>query len=170
MLSDRVALSRASHELRTPLQAILGFGQLRALDPLNESQRHSVEQILAGGRHLLNLIEDLLDLSRVGELAVGPVDVADEVDQAVALCRPLAAERSLTVTVDLQEEPLHALADRRRLQQILLNLISNAIKYNRPGGALIVRATIANDAIQIEVIDTGRGMSHADLGRLFVPF
>jgi len=170
MLSDRQALSRASHELRTPLQAILGFGQLLALDPLNESQRHSVEQILAGGRHLLTLIEDLLDLSRVGDLAVDPVDVADEIDHAVALCRPLAAERSLTVTVDLQHKPLHALADRRRLKQILLNLISNAIKYNRPRGALTIHAIADDREVRIEVIDTGRGMSPAELGRLFVPF
>ena len=89
MLSDREALTRASHELRTPLQAILGFGQLLALDPLSESQRHSVEQIIAGGRHLLTLIEDLLDLSRVGQLAVGPVDLREEIAHAIALCRPL---------------------------------------------------------------------------------
>ncbi|HET6869466.1 MAG TPA: HAMP domain-containing sensor histidine kinase [Solirubrobacteraceae bacterium] len=170
MLSDREALSRASHELRTPLQAILGFGQLLALDSLSESQRHSVEQILAGGRHLLTLIEDLLDLSRVGELVVSRVDVADEIDHAVALCGPLAAERSLTVTVDRHDEPLHALADRRRLQQILLNLISNAIKYNRPDGTLTVRATTEDQDVRIEVIDTGRGMGQAELGRVFVPF
>lgn len=170
MLSDREALSRASHELRTPLQAILGFGQLLALDPLNESQRDSVEQIIAGGRHLLTLIEDLLDLSQVGELSSEPVDLAEEIDHAVALCRPLAAERSLTVTVDLEEELLHALADRRRLKQILLNLVSNAIKYNRPGGTLTVRATGDDDDVRIEVIDTGHGMSHAELGRVFAPF
>ncbi|HSC02016.1 MAG TPA: HAMP domain-containing sensor histidine kinase [Solirubrobacteraceae bacterium] len=170
MLSDREALTRASHELRTPLQAILGFGQLLALDPLNESQRHSVEQIIAGGRHLLTLIEDLLDLSRVGELAVGPVNLAEEIGHAAALCRPLAAERSITVNLDLPDEPLHALADRRRLKQILLNLISNAIKYNRPGGALTVRASTEDHDVRIEVIDTGRGMSRTELGRLFVPF
>lgn len=170
MLSDREALSRASHELRTPLQAILGFGQLLALDPLNESQRESVEQIIAGGRHLLTLIEDLLDLSRVGELAVAPVDLADEIAHAVALCRPLATERSLTVNLDLPDEPLDALADPRRLKQILLNLISNAIKYNHPGGTLTVRATAEDQDVRIEVIDTGRGLSRAELGRVFVPF
>jgi signal transduction histidine kinase len=170
MLSDREALSRASHELRTPLQAILGFGQLLALDPLNESQRHSVEQILAGGRHLLTLIEDLLDLSRAGELAVAPVDVGEEIERAAALCEPLAVERSLTVSVDLHQESLHVLADRRRLTQILLNLISNAIKYNRPGGTLTVRASVEDEEVRIDVLDTGWGMSQAELGRLFVPF
>jgi signal transduction histidine kinase len=171
MISDRAALSRASHELRTPLHAILGFGQLLALDPLNESQRHSVEQIIAGGRHLLALIEDLLDLSRVGALSTEPVEVGEELAHAVALCHPLAAERSLTVNLDLPDEPVRALADRRRLKQILLNLISNAIKYNRPGGTVTLRATAEPDqGVRIEVIDTGRGMSQAELGRLFVPF
>jgi len=170
MLSDREALTRASHELRTPLQAILGFGQLLALDPLSESQRHSVEQILAGGRHLLTLIEDLLDLSRVGQLAVGPVNLREEIAHAVALCGPLATERSLTVILDLPEEPLYAQAEDRRLKQILLNLISNAIKYNRPGGTLTVRAGAEDQDVRIEVIDTGRGLSQAELGRLFVPF
>ena len=83
MLSDRAALSRASHELRTPLQAILGFSQLLALDSLNPSQRHSVEQIIAGGRHLLSLIEDLLDLSGLGELSTDLVDVGEEIAHAV---------------------------------------------------------------------------------------
>jgi signal transduction histidine kinase len=170
MLTDPEALSRASHELRTPLQAILGFGQLLALDPLNESQRDSVEQIIAGGRHLLTLIEDLLDLSRAGGLSSDTVDVGEEIAHAVALCRPLAADRSLTVHLDLPDESLHALADRRRLKQVLLNLISNAIKFNRPCGILTVRASTEDQDVRIDVIDTGRGLSQAELGRLFVPF
>ncbi len=171
MLSNREALSRASHELRTPLNAILAFGQLLALDSLNESQRESVEQIIAGGRHLLGLIEDLLDLSRVGELSIGPVDVAQEIADAVALCRPLADARSLTVHLALPEEPLIARCDRRRFKQILLNLVSNAIKYNRHGGTLTVSADHdPDDHVRIEVLDTGQGMTQAELGRLFVPF
>jgi signal transduction histidine kinase len=107
----------------------------------------------------------------VGELSTGPVDVGEEIIHTVALCQPLAAERSLSVNVELPEEPLHALADRRRLKQVLLNLASNAIKYNRPGGTLTLRATAdPGQRVQIEVIDTGRGMSSAELGRLFVPF
>src|SRR5579884_1182801 len=171
MLSNREALSRASHELRTPLQAILGFSQLLALDHLSDSQRHSVEQIIAGGHHLLALIEDLLDLSQAGELTIGPVDAGEEIAQAVAMCRPLAAERTLAIEVDLPVEPLSTLADPRRLKQILLNLISNAIKYNRPGGRLIVRAgTDFEDRVRIDVIDTGAGMTQDELARLFVPF
>lgn len=171
MLSDRAALSRASHELRTPLHAILGFGQLLALDSLNESQRDSVEQIIAGGRHLLALVEDLLDLSRVGQLSTEPVEVGEEIARAIALCRPLVTEHSLTVNLDLPDQPVRTLADRRRLKQILLNLISNAIKYNRPGGTLAIHATAESEqGVRIEVIDTGRGMTHEELGRLFVPF
>src|SRR5437773_1991146 len=110
MFSGNEALSQVSHELRTPLNAILGFGQLLALDELNASQRHSVEQILAGGRHLLALVEDLLDLSRAGagrlELAPSPVDVQDEIEQAVALCGPLAAEKSLHFNVEARAEEM----------------------------------------------------------------
>ncbi len=171
MLSDREALTRASHELRTPLNAILGFGQLLALDPLSDSQRHSVEQIIAGGRHLLSLVEDLLDLSGVRELSIAPVDVVEEIEHAVALCRPLAAERSLTVNVEVLEPTLTTLADHRRLKQILLNLISNAVKYNRPGGSLTtcVRPD-GEDHVCIDVSDTGPGLTEAELARLFVPF
>src|SRR5947209_1883895 len=109
MFSNQDAVSRVSHELRTPLNAILGFGELLALDQLSDSQRHSVEQILAGGRHLLALVEDLMDFSRLAadnlELAAQPVEVATEVAQAAALCGPLAAERSLSVTVETGEGP-----------------------------------------------------------------
>src|SRR3984885_10769025 len=140
MFANSQALSRASHELRTPLNAILGFGQLLALDELDESQRHNVDQIMAGGRHLLALIEDLLDVSRLDAagLDLGPVDTATQIEGAVAMCQPLAAGESLTVAIDAGAEPLWAFADARRLKQVLLNLISNAIKYNRPGGSITI--------------------------------
>lgn len=174
MLSEREALSRASHELRTPLNAILGFGQLLALDPLSDAQRHSVEQIIAGGRHLLSLVEDLLDLSAVRDLSVCPVELTEEIAHVVALCRPLAAERSLTMHVehpDPTDPALAADADPRRLKQILLNLISNAVKYNRPGGSLTISAQPDGDEhVSITVTDTGRGLTEAELACLFVPF
>jgi signal transduction histidine kinase len=175
MFSNKEALSRVSHELRTPLNAILGFGELLALDELNESQRHSVEQIMAGGRHLLAVIEDLVDLSRVQaaklELSARPVDVAAEITDAAALCAPLAAERSLGVGVEAGAERLWALADPRRLKQVLLNLISNAIKYNRPGGSLTLRASQdGDDFVAIDVNDSGIGMTEDQLACLFRPF
>jgi len=175
MFSSNEALSRVSHELRTPLNAILGFGELLSLDELSESQRESVEQILVGGRHLLALVEDVLALSRIAagdlQLEPTPVDLESEVAQTVALMGPLAAEKSLTVDVQLPDGPLYALADRRRLKQVLLNLISNAIKYNRAGGSITLSvAPDGVDGTQIEVRDTGAGMTEAQLRRLFVPF
>jgi signal transduction histidine kinase len=175
VFSTNEALSRISHELRNPLNAILGFGQLLALEELSDSQRHSVEQILAGGRHLMGLVEDVLDLSRAAdgnlELSEERVDTRDEVAQAATLCGPLAAEKSLTLRVEAGQEPVWALADQRRLKQVLLNLISNAINYNRPGGSITLRAAPDGDEhVRIEVIDTGVGMSADQLGRLFTPF
>jgi signal transduction histidine kinase len=177
MFSNDEAVSRVSHELRTPLNAILGFGQLLALDQLNESQRHSVEQIIAGGRHLLSVIDDLLDLTRVGagnlELSMGPVDLREEIAEIVALTGPLAAERSLTIGVDVDagEGALYAHADRRRLKQVLLNLISNAIRYNRDGGSIALRVAPEGEyGVRIDVSDTGIGMTPRQLRRLFVPF
>src|ERR1700733_6607231 len=172
MFANSQALSRASHELRTPLNAILGFGQLLAFDELNDSQRHSVDQIMAGGRHLLALIEDLLDVSRLDAkgLALGPIEIGAQIDDAVSLCAPLAAGHSLTVTVDAGDE-LWARADARRLKQVLLNLISNAIKYNRPGGSITVRARPdGGDGVRIDVVDSGAGMTFQQLSRLFQPF
>jgi len=175
VFSTNEALCRVSHEFRNPLNAILAFGQLLELEELSGSQRHSVEQILAGGRHLLGLVEDLLDLSRLAggniELSQSPVDVRDEIAQVVALCGPLAAEESLTLDIEAGREPVWALADQRRLKQVLLNLISNAIKYNRAGGSVTLQAFAdGDDWVRIEVIDTGLGMSPEELGRLFTPF
>jgi signal transduction histidine kinase len=173
MFADSQAFSRASHELRTPLNAILGFGQLLALDELNDSQRHSVDQIVAGGRHLLALIEDLLDVSRLDAtgLMLQPVNIGTLLEDAVALCGPLAAAESLTVTVDAGDEPLWAAADTRRLKQVLLNLISNAIKYNRPGGSIAVRARPDGaDGVRVDVVDSGVGMTFEQLSRVFQPF
>jgi signal transduction histidine kinase len=175
MFESNEALSRVSHELRTPLTAILGFGELLAVDQLSESQRHSVEQILAGGRHLLSLVEDVLELARVGAgnlpLEAAPVEIAAEIAQIVALTGPLAAEKSVSFEVTGVAAPLYAHADRRRLKQILLNLISNAIKYNRPGGSITLSvAPDGVDTTRIEVRDTGAGMTEAQLRRLFVPF
>ncbi len=173
MFADSKAFSRASHELRTPLNAILGFGQLLALDELNDSQRHSVDQIMAGGRHLLALIEDLLDVSRLDAkgLELRPTEIGAQIDDAVSLCAPLAAEEPLTLTIDAGEEPLWARADARRLKQVLLNLISNAIKYNRPGGSITIRARPDGaDGVRLDVIDSGVGMTFQQLSRLFQPF
>jgi signal transduction histidine kinase len=175
VLSSNEALSRVSHEFRNPLNAILAFGQLLALEELSDSQRHSVEQILAGGRHLLGLVEDLLDLSRAAsgnlELTRETIDAQAELAQAATLYGPLAAEKSLDLSIDAGEDAAWVLADPRRLKQVLLNLISNAINYNRPGGAIRLRVVRDGDEhIRIEVRDTGIGMTADQLTRLFTPF
>ncbi len=169
-------LSRMSHELRTPLNAILGFAQLLDRDDLTSDQSDAVHQIMRGGRHLLALINEVLDISRVesGNLALSPEAVA--VDDVLADTRdfvaPLAAERGITVTaIAARGQDHHVLADRQRLKQILINLAANAVKYDRDHGTV----TLACDAtepgvIRIHVGDTGPGISPEKLGRLFTPF
>jgi PAS domain S-box-containing protein len=168
-------LSRVSHELRTPLNAILGFGQVLEVDSLSDRQRNSVQQIMKGGRHLLELVNDLLELSRIesGELRISlaPVDVAQAVKDIVLMVEPLAAQRSVTIAHDIVPAKPMALADEQRVRQVLLNLISNAIKYNREGGRVnVVVDTTGSGRIAARITDTGHGIADNDLDRLFSPF
>lgn len=168
-------LSRVSHELRTPLNAIIGFAQLLRADDLDPDQRESTSQIERAGRHLLRLIDDLIDIGRIegSRLPVSPepVVVREMIEDAAGLIAPLAAERGLTVTLpDLPPEH-HVLADRQRLKQVLLNLLSNAVKYNRPGGTIRVAAEPAGaDRLRITVFDEGPGLTPSLAARLFAPF
>jgi signal transduction histidine kinase/ActR/RegA family two-component response regulator len=169
-------LSRTSHELRTPLNAILGFGQLLELDDLPEHQAASVHDILSAGRHLLKLIDEVLDISRIeaGRLALSmePVMVGDVADSAMSVMRPIAAERGIALNVELGPlRPRHVQADRQRLHQVLLNLVSNAIKYNRKGGSVTLLCVEAGaERMRFEVVDTGPGLTDEQLSRLFSPF
>jgi PAS domain S-box-containing protein len=169
-------LSRVSHEFRTPLNAILGFGQLLQMEELTESQAESVGQVLRGGRHLLAVIDDVLDVSRIESgtlsMSIEPVGLADLLRDAIALVTPLAGEHDVRIDQsDLPDEDLHVLADRRRLKQIILNLASNAIKFNRPGGRVSFRCSVVEpDRVRLDVIDTGCGISDDVLHRLFTPF
>jgi signal transduction histidine kinase/CheY-like chemotaxis protein len=167
-------LSRMSHELRTPLNAVLGFTQLLAMD-LPESQQDSVRQIRRAGVHLLNLINEVLDISRIeaGQLALSPepVRVADIVSEVVDLMGPIAAERAVTIRSDgALAGDCHVLADRQRTKQIILNLASNAVKYNNRGGNVVVKCRVEDGEVVLEVIDDGIGIAEADLDRLFIPF
>ncbi len=168
-------LSRMSHELRTPLNAVLGFTQLLQADesPLDTAtQRARLEQIHAAGRHLLALIDDVLDLSRLegGEMTVAlePVDVLDAVRTALPMVEGMAHEYG----VSLQLGPLEGrvMADPTRLRQVLVNLLTNAIKYNRRGGRVTIDANCADGVALLRVSDTGRGMSEAQRRHLFEPF
>lgn len=168
-------LSRMSHELRTPLNAVLGFAQLLELEQLDHNQHESVTQIVKGGRHLLELINEVLDIARIdtGNLALSaePVLPNDVVSDVIDLVRPLAVERSISITTNLGVSDAYVLADRQRLRQILLNLLSNAVKYNRLGGTITVACDQRDPTqLRITVTDTGAGIP-ADLhAKLFQPF
>ena len=169
-------LSHMSHELRTPLNAVIGFGQLLELSPLSKQDAQSVDYILKGGRHLLSLVDDVLDLARVetGEIRLVPSVVSfDKVSQD---CASLIAREALTcgITCTVQAGRAGAIpvrADEKRLRQVLLNLLSNAIKYNREDGDVsLVCEQVPNGRVRLSIRDTGPGISPEDLARLFVPF
>ncbi|MES2718944.1 MAG: PAS domain S-box protein [Pseudomonadota bacterium] len=168
-------LSRMSHELRTPLNAILGFGQLMGMDRgVSDKHRGYVHEMLHAGRHLLALINEVLDLARIesGQLALSPepVALADLVSDSLRMSQPLAEARG----VHLEAHGLESIvlrADRTRLRQVLLNLLSNAIKYNRPQGRVLVDARLRPDGrVRLSVTDTGQGIEDARLPELFQPF
>jgi len=169
-------LSRMSHELRTPLNAILGFGQLLERQNPTAQQRSRVEHIMSAGRHLLNLINEVLDLSRIEaghlQLSVEPVAVEDVLEEALDLMRPLAADRALQLVVDARlSEDLFVLADRQRLKQVLLNLLTNAVKYTPIRGRIAVSVQHSGSTTtRIVVTDTGAGIATEKLARLFTPF
>lgn len=168
-------ISRMSHELRTPLNAILGFTQLLELDDPRSDQRESISYVLKAGRHLLTLIEEVLDISRIEAgrltLSLEPVRLAEIVHESLEIMRPLAADRLVTLSVG-QDSPTdaHVTADHHRLKQVLLNLLSNAVKYNRHGGAVTVSWSESGDRIRLEVRDTGIGIPPELMARLFQPF
>lgn len=169
--AKNVFLSRMSHELRTPLNAILGFTQLLQLS--EHADEESLGQIAAAGRHLLGLIDEVVDIARIEEerleLSLEPVHVAVTVGDAVALVEPLAGARGISVEIEAPLE-LQLLGDEQRVRQILLNLLSNAVKYNAEGGRIRVTATEGRERIRIAVSDTGPGISPEGLQRLFQPF
>lgn len=168
-------LSRMSHELRTPLNAILGFGQILSKEKLTPLQSEGIDYILKGGRHLLGLINEVLDISRVesggDELALEPTALDDVVPEACALVTPLAEQRGITLDHQCDFRGSYVLANRQRLEQVLINLLSNAIKYNRPEGRVCVTCEkLPGDRIRIAVRDTGFGISADDMPKLFTPF
>ncbi|MEA2157934.1 MAG: hypothetical protein QOD66_314 [Solirubrobacteraceae bacterium] len=167
-------LSRMSHELRTPLNSILGFGQLLEMDGLSEMQREPVHYILKSGRHLLGLINEVLDISRIeaGSLTISPepVAVGALLRDVVAMVGPIAAERGVRVATEPLALERHVQADQQRLKQVLLNLLSNAIKYNREGGTVSVVCERADPHLRITVRDSGRGIPSERLAEVFTPF
>lgn len=172
-----VFLASMSHELRTPLNAILGFSELlmdsgkETFTP--ETRQRFLEQIHSSGKHLLGLINDILDLSKIEagqmELRLTTVDVADIVDQVRNTVEPLAAQKKITIKI----EDVNAgtiIADAAKVKQMLLNLVSNGIKFTDENGTVTVKATRLNDAVALTVTDTGIGIAKEDFDRIFHEF
>ncbi len=167
-------LSNMSHELRTPLNAVLGFSQLLDMTALDAKQRGWVQEVHRAGDHLLQLISDLLDLSRIdaGEMRINPetLELRAVIERAAAIVRPMAQARRLTLEVTPCAAPCFVRADRLRLHQILVNLLANAVKYNRENGTIGVRCQAQAERVRILVEDSGRGLSEEEVARLFRPF
>ncbi len=173
--SKSVFLSSMSHELRTPLNAVLGFGQLLEMESnLNDEQRDYVNEIMQAGYHLLELINDVLDLSKIEsdniDFSIEAVDCADLVKSCIPLVHSLAAKLSVTIETDGLAN-LILRADRIRLKQVMLNLITNAIKYNRPNGRVWLHAMDGKKGRKrLAISDTGLGIPADKLPMLFQPF
>ena len=171
-------LSRMSHELRTPLNAMLGFTQLLELDdsaPLSKRQRGRTAQIQQAGWHLLEMINDTLDLSRIesGSLKLAPAQLSLDLllDEALAMVEADAAGRRLSISRALAENARHVFGDATRIKQVLINLLSNAVKYNVEGGSISISSRpTAAATTEIRISDSGLGLSAEQLEALFQPF
>ncbi len=171
-------LSSMSHELRTPLNAILGFAQLLQRDkrtPLSERHQERIGHVLKGGEHLLRLIDDVLDLSRIeaGQVSVSPepVDLGEVIPEVKNTLDPMAARAEVRLVVaPLPEGCPEVLGDRTRVKQILMNYGSNAIKYGRKKGTATFRASAADGAVRVSVIDDGIGIPTEQQEKMFQPF
>ena len=168
-------LSRMSHELRTPLNAILGFGQLLEKQSRTDIARTRAHHIISAGRHLLDLINEVLDISRIEvgrmQLSLEPVCVAHVLDEVLDLTRPLATGYEMALSAAMPDDDLYVVADRQRLKQVLLNLLTNAVKYTARGGKVRVSVKESvHDTVRIVVSDTGPGIPSEKISRLFTPF
>lgn len=168
-----VFLSRMSHEFRTPMNSILGFGQLLGMSDLNEDDQDSVQHILRSGEHLLSLINEVLEISKVEQgnfgIVIEDVDLQSTLNSAISMFSIYAKEKGVSVQCETTDLVLRA--DEQRLRQILINLISNGIKYNVPGGEVLITVWPGLDGwASIDVEDNGIGISPEDMTKLFVPF
>lgn len=171
-------LANMSHELRTPLNAILGFSQLlqqqKLFGELNAKQEEYVADILSSGKHLLSLINDVLDLSKVEagqiELELAPFSLRDAVESGVAMVGDRASKNGVAVAADVEPEVQVVEADERRIRQVLFNLLSNAVKFTPAGGRIDVTATSVGGQVEVAVTDTGPGIAPEDRERIFETF
>jgi signal transduction histidine kinase len=166
-----------SHELRTPLNAIIGFSEVlgeRMFGDINEKQEEYVQDILGSGRHLLSLINDILDLSKIEagrmELESAEFDLPSAIDNALTLVRERAGRRGITLEHAIDERLGAFNGDERKVKQVLLNLLSNALKFTPEGGRIDVRATAKAGTAEIAVTDTGVGIAPEDQDAVFEEF
>jgi signal transduction histidine kinase len=170
-------LANMSHELRTPLNAIIGFSEVlgeRLFGDLNEKQAEYTDDILTSGRHLLSLINEILDLSKVEagrmELELATFDLPLAIDNARTFVRERATKHGITLDVAVDERLGDFVGDERKIKQILLNLLSNAVKFTPEGGRIGIKARQADGAVEISVSDTGIGIAPEDQPRIFEEF
>ncbi len=171
-------LSSMSHELRTPLNAILGFAQMMQImpnQPLSKQQERCVDHILKGGSHLLDLINEVLDLAKIEagkvEVSIEPINLLDILKECVSLIEKSAHDRGITITMPNNDGPAMMIrADMTRCKQVILNLLSNAVKYNRQNGTIDVSTHILDDMHRITITDTGNGIPQDRQHELFKPF
>ena len=167
-------LSRMSHELRTPMNSVLGYAQLLEMELTDARYANYVGRILKGGRHLLDLINEVLELSRIEaqriDLSIEPIFVSDVIRECLQLVQPLANTGGVVLHDHTLGSALYVQADQQRLRQILMNLLANAIKYNRPGGSVIASVWPEGATARIDVADSGIGIPPGTEGKLFTPF
>jgi PAS domain S-box-containing protein len=169
-------MSRMSHELRTPLTSVIGFSELLKREGLTSEQELKVDNVLKAARHLLSLIDEVLDVSRVEsrtlDVSPEPVAIRGLLADTLELARPQASERGIEIASDLDSfRDFYVMADPQRLRQVVLNLLSNAIKYNRAAGEVEVTCEATREqTLRVHVRDTGPGLDESMLERLFVPF
>jgi len=170
-------LANMSHELRTPLNAIIGFSEVlseRMFGEINDKQAEYLADILESGQHLLSLINDILDLSKIeaGRMELEPTefDLPSAIDGTLALVRERAHRRAITVGRTIDDGLATIRADERKVKQVLLNLLSNALKFTPEGGRVDVRAALRDDMVEISVADTGVGIAPEDQEAVFDEF
>jgi signal transduction histidine kinase len=170
-------LANMSHELRTPLNAVIGFSDVLLqgmFGEMNEKQTEYLRDILASGQHLLSLINDILDLSKIEagrmELDVAAFDLPTAIDDALLLMRERAGRRGITLERQVDARVGEIRADQRKVKQVLLNLLSNAVKFTPEGGRIDVRAGLANETAEISVTDTGIGIAPEEQDAVFEEF
>lgn len=175
-------LSKMSHELRTPMNSILGFAQLLEMSNLTASQQKGVNHILKSGKHLLDLINEILDISKIeaGKISISlePVNLTNIIHEVIELMLPFANKLNIAIINNIvtTNAPICVMADRQRLKQVIINFVNNAIKYNREGGSVWIFTELTKsensdtEHIKITIKDNGIGIANSDLERIFMPF